>query len=310
MKRMNLEHGKLIVVRTMLAAVLVACVMVSSSASADDDGKIQLRAKAGQRSYDDNKPQISTSSASASSSSFSQSDSRGRTRSKSTATATARGNASAVGSAKGNAGFVQTKNGQGTRLSNSSSSARAKANGNDVSGDRYQSRKDLKSSDQASATTSVTKNGVRISRSVKATEAGKVTTLEVISRMDEISMRENSDGAIEVRVRDRRKNADGNVNEKVFSAASRDELMKQSPMLVRRIKAYEKIAGTTKASVNTQDATASGVTKGGKFDAMVGNQDRNAKQMLKQQLEKTLQQNAGNPDMQELIRKMILDINQ
>lgn len=290
----------------MTAAAWVLCAFVSASDAADNNDKLQFpKTLAADQPYGDTSTPTNFSSASASSSSLSQSDSNGRTRSRSDATATATGNAAGSATANGQARSLRNKDGQAAQNKQAASSARAKANGNAAPADRYPDLKSPREDTLATSTATVFKNGIKITRSIKATDEGTVTTLDVVSKRDELSVLENSDGSIEVRVRDRNENAAGKVDEQVYSAASRDELRKQSPKLVRKIEAFEKIAGTVRASVDPQSATAFGKTDDDPLPPLEFGQAGNAKQMMKQQLENMLRQNPDNPELKKMIRKLI-----
>ena len=100
-------------------------------------------------------------------------------------------------------------------------------------------------------------------------------------------------------------NADGSTDEKVYTARDRDELREQSPKIVRMIKRYEKIAGDANASVHVGGATA--ISKSKSTDG--SEIDGDAPALMKKQLAKMLEQHADNPQIQEMIRKMIDDLN-
>jgi hypothetical protein len=308
MKRFDVLSGNARVIRT-LVTILVLCVLVPWTHAADDNDKpLKRKSDSENYRYDDDDSDTQTSSASVSSSSSSRSQSNGGTSSKSAVTGTAIGNALGAGSANGNASSLRAGKDQNARLRRASSSARAKVKGNNDPTDRYgNSDNRPMASNNSSSTSSVTKNGVQISRSVKADKDVTLTKLDVIDTTQEMSVRESSDGSIEVRLRDRKKNADRSTNEKVYSAATRDELKQQAPELVRKIERYEKMAGTAKASVS---GSASSRSQSGTLSSPIGNEGRDAKQMIKDQLEKMLEQNAGNLQLQQMIRKMIQDVDQ
>lgn len=133
--------------------------------------------------------------------------------------------------------------------------------------------------------------------------------LDATNKTQEISVREDIDGSIEVSVRNRKKNDDGNNNERVYEAESREELKKQAPEIVRMIERYEKMAGSTKATVVRDSKikakklldTRPLLSDGGRNDAQ---------QMMRDQLQEMLDNNADNPQIQKMIRKMIEGLNQ
>jgi hypothetical protein len=214
---------------------------------------------------------------------------------------------------KGKASLLRLRNNKDARVSKASSAADAHVESNRGTAPRYGQRKSQAddnsdrrtNSSRASSSTTVTKNGVRVSHSVQANGDETVTTLEVKDRTREVTVRESSDGPIEVRIHGRKKNADGSTDEKVYTARDRDELREQSPKIVRMIKRYEKIAGDANASVHVGGATA--ISKSKSTDG--SEIDGDAPALMKKQLAKMLEQNADNPQIQEMIRKMIDDLN-
>lgn len=305
MKRLNRWSVRAPRIATVIAAAWVLCALTSSTEAADNN-RLQFSKKlSADQPYGDTTTPTNFSSASASSSSFSQIDSNGRTRSRSDATATATGNAASWAAANGQARSLRKKDGHAAQKNRAASSARAKAKGNAAPTDRYSDSKLPPENKLATSTATVVKNGIKITRSINATDEGTVTTLDVVTKTDELSVLEGRDGSIEVRVRDRNKNAAGKVDEQVHSAASRDELRKQSPKLVRKIEAFEKIAGTVRASVDPRTATAFGKTADDPGQPLEFGQAGKAKQMMKQHLENMLQQNPDNPQLQQMIRKLI-----
>ncbi|QDV84771.1 hypothetical protein TBK1r_37230 [Stieleria magnilauensis] len=306
MKRLNQWSVRAPRIALVIAAAWVLCSFASSSDAADNNDKSTFSKKlAADQPYGDTHTPTNFSSASASSSSSSQSDSNGRTRSRSEATATATGNAASSAAANGQARSLRKQDGQAAQKNRAASSARAKAKGDAAPTDRYPNLKSPQENTLATSTATVVKNGIKITRSIKATDEGTVTTLDVVTKTDELSVLDGRDGSIEVRVRDRNKNAAGKIDEQVYSAASRDELRKQSPKLVRKIEAFEKIAGTVRASVDPPSANAFGKTADDPLQPLEFGQAGKAKQMMKQQLENMLQQNPDNPELQKMIRKLL-----
>ncbi|WP_419193903.1 hypothetical protein [Novipirellula herctigrandis] len=163
-------------------------------------------------------------------------------------------------------------------------------------------------SNASSSTSTVIKNGIRITRSVHADEDQKVSKLNVVDKTQEIAVREISDGAIEIRVRSLKKNADGSITEKVYSAVSRDELKEQAPELVRNIERYEKMAGFASATVGPNGGNATSRAGNNRFSVPIPNEHLDAKEMMQSQLRKMLEQHADHPEMQRMIRRMMLDV--
>jgi hypothetical protein len=283
-------------VRSTLIAIVAWCVTTLPS-HADDKGGVPKPQKSMADEYRQEQPieNSNFSSATISSFSLSQVDSSGRVTSQSKVSGSATGNASVFGRANGNASSTVTRNGRDEK-SNASSSARLRI---DSDSDNYRSP-----SNQAASTVSVTKNGIQISRSADADEMGTVTKLDVITRSEKISVRQRSDGPIEVRIQSRKRDA----GEKVYAATNRDELKKKDPRLVRRIEAFERIVGTATATVDEKGGAAEGETKGRMLAAPHGNSVIDAKRMMRAQIERVLEENIASPELQELLRKQLQNL--
>ncbi|WP_442511151.1 M56 family metallopeptidase [Novipirellula sp. SH528] len=252
------------------------------------------------------KKDTQTSSATVTSSSSSQSLGNGDTRSTSTVTGTANGNASGAGAANGKANSNSVRNGKDAKSNQASSSAAAKVAGQNKPDRRYdKTNESTTTSNQASSTSSIQINDIKISRSVHSENGITSTKMDVIDKTQKIAVRESSDEGIEVRVRDREKNPDGSINEKVCTAKTWDELQQQAPDLVRKIKRYEKMAGNVTVSTDVRGgvATASSIADAFSHDVDVVQLD--AKEMMKAQLRDMLEQHPDNPEMQKMIRKTL-----
>ncbi|GAA5504975.1 M56 family metallopeptidase [Novipirellula caenicola] len=247
-----------------------------------------------------------SSSATVTSSSSSQSFGNGNTRSISSVTGSANGNASGSGAANGKASSLKMRNGNDTKANQSTSSAEATVEGQTKPANRYGSANPkTTTSNQASSTSSIQRDGVKISRSIYSENGFTQTKMDVTDKTEEFRVRESSDEGIEVRVRDRKQNPDGSLNEKVYTAKTWDELQQQAPALVRKIKRYEKMAGNLTVSTDVRDgiATASSIADAFANDINVVQLD--AKEMMKAQLREMLDKHADNPQMQKMIRKTL-----
>ncbi|GAA4470810.1 M56 family metallopeptidase [Novipirellula rosea] len=294
MKRFNGPSRRTRVIHTVVS-LLMLCVLTPWT-HADDKYKADNKYK----------KDTQTSSATVTSSSSSQSSGDGDTRSTSTVTGTANGNAAGSGAANGKTTSLKMRNGKEVKSNEASSSGAAKVAGQNKPDRRYDKiNKSTTTSNQASSTSSIQVNDIKISRSVHSEGGVTSTKMDVIDKNQKIAVRESSDEGIEVRVRDRDKNADGSVNEKVYTAKSWDELQQQAPDLVRKIKRYEKIAGNVTAATDVRGgvATASSIADAFSHDVDVVQLD--AKEMMKAQLRDMLEQHPDNPEMQKMIRKTL-----
>lgn len=288
-----------------LVSLVMLCVLVPWT-RADD----RYRDKSPQRS-----PSSQSSSASVSSSSASSSGPNGRVISNSRMSATATGNALSSGSTAGRA----LAHGPRTRQETSSSAAgTARSNPPAAAGspavDRYGfpvaagNVEELVPGPGSSSSSTITVNGIRLTRSMQANDEETVTKLDVVDKKKEYSVRESSLGSIEVRVRDHRKDDGGQLDEKVYTAADRNELKRKEPQLVRTIQRYEKLAGKLQVSADVDAGGAFTRAASGNLDLPQGDLGGNAQQMMLDQLRQVQQQHADNPQLQGMLQKMIEDV--
>ncbi len=294
MKRYNGSSRRTRVIHTAVA-LLMLCVLIPWT-HADDKYKADNKYKT----------DTQTSSATVTSSSSSQSSGNGDARSTSTVTGTATGNAAGSGAANGKATSLKTRNGNEVKSKEASSSAAADVAGQKKPANQYGNRDSkITTSNQASSTSSIQINDIKISRSVHSENGVTSTKMDVIDKTNKIAVRESSDEGIEVRVRDREKNPDGSINEKVYTAKSWDELQQQAPDLVRKIKRYEKMAGNVTVSKDVRDGIATASSIADAFSPNVDVLQLDAKEMMKAQLREMLDQHPDNPEMQKMIRKTL-----
>ncbi|EMI21830.1 peptidase M56 BlaR1 [Rhodopirellula maiorica SM1] len=294
LKTMNRFNGATRRSRVMHAAImlLMLCVLVPWT-HADEK-------------YNEQITDTQSSSATVTSSSSSQSSGNGETRSTSTVTGTASGNAAGSGAAHGKATSLRMRNGKNAKSNEASSSAAANVAGQNKPANRYSNRdSQITTSDHASSTSSIQINGIKISRSVHSEDGITETKMEVVDKTQEITLRETSDAGIEVRVRDREPNADGSVNEKVYTATTWEDFRQQAPKLAIKLKRHEGLVGKVNSFIDIRNGAATAEAVAGGFTPPVGVIQLDAKEMMKAQLQQMLDQHADNPQMQKMIRKTL-----
>lgn len=124
----------------------------------------------------------------------------------------------------------------------------------------------------------------RTSRSISVNENGQGVTIE-----------ESSDAGITVTITE---NVDGREQKTVVQAANAAELKKKNPKAHRL---YQKHAGMARAA-------AGGGAAGGAGPGAVG-PGGDAKQLLRDQLRKMIEENADNPQIQSMLQRALRDLD-
>ncbi len=299
-----------------LVSLVMLCVLVPWT-RADD----RYQEKTPQRSPGSQSPQPLPSSqgSSASVSGFSASSigPGGRVISNSRMNATATGDAFSSGATAGRAMARGPRTRNGT---SSSASGTARSNPPAAAGsprlDRYGfpvvagNVEELVPGAGSSSSSSITVNDIRLTRTVQANDEETVSRLDVVDKKKEYSVRESSLGPIEVRVRDHRKDDGGQLDEKVYTAADRNELKRNEPQLVRTIQRYEKLASKLQVSADVEAGGAFTQAASGNLDLPQGDLGGDAQQMMLDQLRQMQQQHADNPQLQGMLQKMIEDVEE
>jgi len=136
---------------------------------------------------------------------------------------------------------------------------------------------------QVGSSSQKTERGVTVSRTIRVEDDEKISIITVVSKREEITIRDSSIDGVEVRIRNRHRIAEGQ-DEKTYRADSIAAFQTEHPKIYPLIEKY----------------------LNGKHDQAVPNSASNdAKQLLRKQLQKMLDDNADNPQIQSAIRKMI-----
>ena len=104
------------------------------------------------------------------------------------------------------------------------------------------------------ATVASTGSGEQITREIVADEDGRIGTVKVLTKTEEITIEESSEDGIQVRIRNRKK---GLKSERRFEAETRDELAEKHPEAFKLVKKYapdsliaEELGATTTSGEN------------------------------------------------------------